>query len=808
MKKSLLGLFLLCSLNGFPQQNYTSNIAYGLAGSALSTFTVPILPGLPITYQKLWWQTSASICIGQNNKFYVVSSLKEIYHFDPLTCEVLIPSTSITGLLQHDAIHGLAFNRLNNKYYIVVNNGYYPERLYELNINTGATTLVGETGTSYLAGLTIDCDGNCYTYDSYLNNAYKINLVTGAATLIGPLGFNPQGSMCLDYDRENGILYISADDSLTDHAQLRKLDMITGETTLIADWGYFNFGYSFAIAAKCYDECSLPVPFNPSPAAGSFNVPLQLDSLRWQNGQGGTHTEVYFGKLEGMHNLYDGAPISSFPVPALEENSLYVWRIKTDNDTCSVYGSSWMFGTMNDPQIDTLFADDFENGLEDWQIDSIAGYCIWEIAQPPYQNNYMLPASSSGGVMTADADYCGAGTTLNTRATINQSFDCSPYYWVWIEFDSDWKNLDWQNHATIDVSLNNGNTWTTIWDQYGNEIRSSSEIVNVSQICAGKPNVRFRFRSDQNDWDWWWVIDNLRILGLECPTCTPRAPSNLYSYHGYPFSVKLHWADNSFNEDGFSIERKQGDSLSANPYEVIGTTSQDATYFTDSTAQLSTWYTYRVNAFNENGFSGYSNCSTIFATNTPVEFTVFTASQSGNEVELNWTTATELNNLGFEVQRKIAANGSAGQWASVGFIKGSGTTTEPTSYFYHDKINQVNSDSLSYRLRQVDFDGSYSFSGELSIKIYRIPSAFKLYNNFPNPFNPTTTIRWDSPVNGSQILKVYDMLGREVAVLSNGYKSAGSYEVEFDASILPSGIYFFHLSAGSFEQTKKMILVK
>jgi N-acetylneuraminic acid mutarotase len=89
-----------------------------------------------------------------------------------------------------------------------------------------------------------------------------------------------------------------------------------------------------------------------------------------------------------------------------------------------------------------------------------------------------------------------------------------------------------------------------------------------------------------------------------------------------------------------------------------------------------------------------------------------------------------------------------------------------------------------------------------------ILKEYILYQNFPNPFNPTTTITWDSPVNGTQVLKVYNLLGSEEVVLSNGYKPAGSYEVEFDATNLPSGIYFLRLTAGSFEQTKKMILLK
>lgn len=185
----------------------------------------------------------------------------------------------------------------------------------------------------------------------------------------------------------------------------------------------------------------------------------------------------------------------------------------------------------------------------------------------------------------------------------------------------------------------------------------------------------------------------------------------------------------------------------------------------------------------------------------PVELTSFTAEISGIEIILKWQTATETNNQGFEIQRKA----SVGDFAAIGFVEGQGTTTEQQNYSFIDK--SLSEGKYSYRLKQIDFDGSFEYSKTIEVEIH-IPLKFSISQNYPNPFNPSTKISWQSPVGGWQTLKIYDVLGKEVATLVDGEKSPGSYEVEFNAQDLPSGIYFYQLKTGSFAETKKMILIK
>jgi hypothetical protein len=187
----------------------------------------------------------------------------------------------------------------------------------------------------------------------------------------------------------------------------------------------------------------------------------------------------------------------------------------------------------------------------------------------------------------------------------------------------------------------------------------------------------------------------------------------------------------------------------------------------------------------------------------PVELSSFTAVANNGNVELNWTTATELNNSGFEIHRKTDNS----DWKSIGFVEGHGTTTEPKEYSYIDELSSRQASSLVYRLKQIDFLGSYEYSDEVYVESLA-PTDFVLEQNYPNPFNPSTTITYSVPVKARVSLKVFNSLGEVVTVLINEEKAAGSYEVEFDATRLPSGIYYYQLQTGSFVETKKMILLK
>jgi hypothetical protein len=201
-------------------------------------------------------------------------------------------------------------------------------------------------------------------------------------------------------------------------------------------------------------------------------------------------------------------------------------------------------------------------------------------------------------------------------------------------------------------------------------------------------------------------------------------------------------------------------------------------------------------------------CENPLAYPLPVELISFTAILNGKDVALNWTTASELNNHGFEIQRKALG----GDFATVGFIDGHGTSTQKNEYSYTDKI--LTDGKYFYRLKQIDFNGTLEYSNIIEVDV-RSVDKFMLEQNYPNPFNPSTKISWQSPVSGRQVLKVFDVLGNEITTLVNEEKEAGYYSFDFDASELPSGIYFYRIQvypansgAGNFVNTKKMILLK
>jgi hypothetical protein len=188
----------------------------------------------------------------------------------------------------------------------------------------------------------------------------------------------------------------------------------------------------------------------------------------------------------------------------------------------------------------------------------------------------------------------------------------------------------------------------------------------------------------------------------------------------------------------------------------------------------------------------------------PVELVAFTARNTAEGVQLTWRTASEQNNAGFEVQRRSENRGASAEWQVLGFVRGAGTTAEAQSYTFLDKSA---SGKVQYRLKQIDFDGQFEYSNVIEVDA-GLPKVFALEQNYPNPFNPSTTIRYQLPVASEVKLEVYDVLGKKIATLVNERQSAGSYQVVWNASGLSSGTYFYRLQAGTFVETKKMIMVK
>jgi hypothetical protein len=168
----------------------------------------------------------------------------------------------------------------------------------------------------------------------------------------------------------------------------------------------------------------------------------------------------------------------------------------------------------------------------------------------------------------------------------------------------------------------------------------------------------------------------------------------------------------------------------------------------------------------------------------PVELVSFTATANGMNTNLHWSTATEINNSGFEIQRRQASD-----WAKVGFVAGAGTSNSPRNYSYTD--SKLTSGSYSYRLKQIDNNGAFRYGSTVEVAISSAPAAFALSQNYPNPFNPSTVISYQLAVNSQE---------------------AGVYTVSFNTSKgilgLSSGVYVYRLEAGTFISTKKLVLMK
>ena len=204
-------------------------------------------------------------------------------------------------------------------------------------------------------------------------------------------------------------------------------------------------------------------------------------------------------------------------------------------------------------------------------------------------------------------------------------------------------------------------------------------------------------------------------------------------------------------------------------------------------------------AFN---YAGYVSVMKFRDYPLPVELSSFVSSVSHRNVQLKWTTSSETNNSGFDIERK-SGNGN---WTNAGFVAGHGTVTVPENYTFTDR--DLNAGVYYYRLKQSDINGNFQYfnlSNDVSIGI---PSRFEVYQNYPNPFNPSTKISFDLPVQSKVNVTVFDLTGKEIVTIVNDVRTAGYYSVDFNASGLSSGIYFYRISAGSFTATKKMTFIK
>jgi photosystem II stability/assembly factor-like uncharacterized protein len=367
---------------------------------------------------------------------------------------------------------------------------------------------------------------------------------------------------------------------------------------------------------------------------------------------------------------------------------------------------------------------------------------------------------------------------------------------------------NWELYKTTD----GGATWTPApaLAQAGSEAGwNNAMYVSGSRIYFGTNNTRLYYSSDSgnswvpqtttgqaNSYSVWFNSATMGLMGgtdldattdggtTWAPITVPGTGTSLAGITG----INNQWFVARQSFPGIIYYSTDDGTTWSTQY----TAPTSGAYYHIAKARSGTW---ALAVRSDGGISSY----TIVV---PVELTSFTASSNNSgQVVLNWQTATETNNRMFEIQRKDASNA----YTTLGFLNGAGTTTEPQSYSYVDK--NVNAGTYTYRLKQVDFDGHFEYSGEVEVSVTD-PMTFNLAQNYPNPFNPTTNISFNIPESGNVKLAVYNTIGQEVAVLVNGVVTAGQHEAVFNASSLPSGVYFYKLQTGSSVMVKKMLLLK
>ena len=320
---------------------------------------------------------------------------------------------------------------------------------------------------------------------------------------------------------------------------------------------------------------------------------------------------------------------------------------------------------------------------------------------------------------------------------------------------------------------------------------------------------------------------------------------NFYTNYGYNFdvyNVSIYFAFENPAMDQFTINSITNESynlISLAAYQVSesstdtliieGWNGSDKKY-TNAFLGISNWQVLDLNYENINkvvfrlkpsgngSLSDYNFDNFSFnSTTVPVELVEFKATSQENNIKLEWQTATELNNFGFDIERQMTNDPMTndgdshssmvnGQWTKIGFVKGNGTTTDTKSYSFTDNT-VINGNKYKYRLKQIDQNGSYKYSSETEVTANLVPTSYSLSQNYPNPFNPSTTINFVIPKSSFVNLKVFDILGNEVATLVDENKDAGKYKIVYDAQNLASGIYIYKLVADGYISTKKMILL-
>jgi len=597
----------------------------------------------------------------------------------------------ITGVTGGQTITAMSWNYANSTMYL--GTCCTTSELYTLDLSTGVATLIGAIGQPGLIAMSFNCTGDLYSVDIVDDNLWSIDPSTGVGAIVGPLNYNANYAQDADFDPATGILYLAAYNN-TITGSFRTVDLSTGNTTLVLNWGTNFEMTSFGIQGTCGPPCPVDPPTNPDPPNGATDVSLNPGNATWTNGAGTLFNEVYFGELGSLALVYDGTPITSWAIPGpLDYGTTYGWRVVCKNDTCGVSGPTWTFTTEQDPNLVNVFYEPFSTDT-----------CWTEIGPLGIGNWSLSTSNNAGGSPPTEMMLYYSPTFVGLSQLLSCTINSSSMSLNYVELKHYCSFfVTPAPEMGLAVTYDGGTTSTVLWS-----------FIPTGNV--GPETINFSF--------------------------TPASDTyQLILYH---------------NGDSFNITLWDVDDIMID---------------------------YIV----------------------PVELVSFTASVNENDVTLSWVTATEVNNQGFEIERN-----SGNDFQNIGYVAGFGSSSETHSYSFVDA--SLNEGTYTYRLKQVDLDGSFEYSDVVEVDV-TVPDVFALEQNYPNPFNPSTTINFSLAADSKVSLTVFDILGQEVANLINGNIAAGSHEINFNASDVNSGVYFYRIDATgvdgtNFTSVKKMILTK